>query len=256
MVEIRLDRLAVHLLGQQGQQMVLPLAMHDLVGQGADRLPAALRVYPSGGEQDVQMGVVVSGATIGLQDDNRSDGQRGPGTGFEDVAEAVVSGLHQAAEQFGVAVELVSEEVRHRQDVMAVRDVRQEPSADERSPVIGIHLGTRQAEARLAGEGEAARFAARAAAILDEAHFLGVAAREHLLHDVLILVSGIAGISLFEFVPVVPKDLLERSFVNPFHGAPSTQLRTTIAGSGPSFQRDLGVRFAPPQSHYGRSMRA
>jgi len=217
-VEVRLDRFPAQLLGQQGQQMILPFAVHDFVGQGADRFPAALRVDPAGGEQDVQMGVVVSGAAVGLQHDDGSDGQRGPGTGFHDVAQAVVSDLHEAAEQCGVAVEVFPEKLRHGEDLMAVRHVRQQSLADELGPVIGRDLGAGQAKARFAGEGDPAGFPTGAAAVLDIAHFLGVAAREHLLDDFVVLVPGIAGIGLSELVPVVPKDLLERGFVNPFHG--------------------------------------
>ena len=152
-VQIGLERLGVSFLGQQSQQMVLPFAVQDFVGEGADRFPAALRVHAPGGEQDVQRGVVAAGAPVGLQDDDGPDGQRNPGTGVQDIAQAVVSDLPEAAEQRGASVEVAPEELRHGENFRAVGDVRQEPSADELGPVVGIDLGTGQAKARLAGEG-------------------------------------------------------------------------------------------------------
>lgn len=222
MVDICEARCGAQFLCEQGPPMVQPLAVHAFVRAVGSRFPSALWVHAPAGEQDVQMGVVSTGSTAGLQNDDGPYGQWGPGTGLDDVEEAVVPGLHEAVEQIGISVEVAPEEIRHGEDFMSVRDLQEEPSADEIRPAVRIHLGARQAEAGLAGEGDSAGFSARAAAILDKSHFLGITAIEHLLDDLIVLVTIIGWIGLFELGPVIPKDLLECSLINPFHGDPQT----------------------------------
>jgi hypothetical protein len=53
--------------------------------------------------------------------------------------------------------------------------------------------------------------------------------------------------------PVIPKDLLECSLINPFHDDPQTPSRTTITYRGQPFQGDLEVR--SPRIYWGRPMR-
>jgi hypothetical protein len=218
--------------------MILPFAVHEFVGDVGDWLPSALGIYSPGGEQDVQMGVVLTGSATGLQDDNGPYGELGPGTGLEDVEEAVVPGLHEVVEQIRISVEVTPEEISHREDFMSVRDLRDQSSADEIRPAVGIDLGAGQAEARLAGKGDSAGFSTRAAPILDKSHFLGIAAIEHFLDDLVIILRVITWMGLFELGPVITKDLLECGLINTFHGYPWTPLRTTIAFLGQPFQRD------------------
>ena len=108
------------------------------------------------------------------------------------------------------------EEIGDSQDNVAIGDPREEASADEIAPAVGIDFGAGEAEARFTGKGNAACFAARQAAILGKAHGVGIATVEHFLDNLVEILSGVAGIGSLKGCPVFAKDALERGFVNMF----------------------------------------
>ena len=94
-VDIRLDVWVVDLLAEHGEQVVLPRAMQQIEGNKANLLPEPLGIQAACGYQDVQMRVVVSGTSVGLEDDDGPDVEVAVRTGPEDIAQAGMPGAHQ-----------------------------------------------------------------------------------------------------------------------------------------------------------------
>ena len=207
------------------QKMILPLFVHHLVGDIRDRLPLAAWVNSSGGHQDMQVGVVMAGASGGLEHDDVSDVEVEACAGFENIFETGMPGPHERTEPFGVTKEPEPKTFRHGQYDMAIGDTGQQASADEVGPSVGVSLGAGKTEAGFAGKGYASYFAAVAASVLDKAHLFGVAAVEHFLDGVVIIGTVKFGMGLLKRIPVIAENLLECVFVNAFHGC---SLRTTV----------------------------
>ena len=172
------------------------------------------------------MRVVMAGSASSLENDDVSDIEFHSDASVENVFETGVSCPHKRAEQFGVTIKPGSKELRHGQDHMAVSDTRKETPSDEVGPLVSIDLGTRQAKAGFAGEGNAAYFSTVAASVLNKAHLFGIAAVEHFLDSVIVVGTVKAWTELLKRIPVIVENLLECAFVNAFHGC---SLRTTIA---------------------------
>jgi hypothetical protein len=173
----------------------------------------------------MQMRVVMAGSASSLENDDVSDIEFHSDASVENVFETGVSCPHKRAEQFWIMTKPCSEELRHGQDHMAVSDTRKETPSDEVGPSVSIDLGTRQAKAGFAGEGNAAYLATVAASVLNKAHLFGIAAVEHFLDSVVVVGTVKAWTKLFKRIPMVVEYLLEYVFVNAFH---SCSLRTTI----------------------------
>jgi len=171
------------------------------------------------------MRVVMTGASGGLENNNVSNIEFYAGTGVENVFEAGIACSHKRAEQFRITIKPGSKELRHGQDHMAVSDTRKETPSDEVGPLVSIDLGTRQAKAGFAGEGDAAGFPTRWATVLYKAHLFRVPAVQHFLHSVVVVGTVKAWTKLFKRIPIVVENLLKRVFVNAFH---SCSVRTTI----------------------------
>ena len=167
----------------------------------------------------------MAGSTGGLEDDNISNIELDAGAGVENVFETGITCPHERTEQRRVAKEPGSKELRHGQDHMAVSDTRKETPSDEIGPSVGIDLGTRQAKAGFAGEGNAAYFSTVAASVLNKAHLFGIAAVEHFLDSVVVVGTVKAWTKLFKRIPMIVENLFERVFVNAFH---SCSLQTII----------------------------
>lgn len=99
---------------------------------------------------------------------------------------------------------------------MAIDDPWEETTADEIDPAVGIAFGAGEAEARFTGKSDTASFAAGEATILGKAHGVGITTVEHFLDNLVIILSGVAGIGGLEGCPVFAKDAFERGFVNMF----------------------------------------
>lgn len=207
------------------QQMILPLFVHQFVWDIRDWFPLAAWVDASCGHQDMQVGVVMAGASGGLKHDDVSDVQLHPGAGLENIFEAGMSGPHEGTEPFGVTKEPEPKRFGHGQDDMAIGNPGQQASADEIRPSVSISLGTGQAEAGFAGKGDASFFAAMAASELDKAHLVRISTVQHFLDGIIVVRTVKFGMRLLKRIPVIIKNLLECVFVNAFHGC---SLRTTI----------------------------
>ena len=214
-----------NIVSEHGQEMVLPFSVHHAERDVSDILPLFSRINSSGGHQDMKVGVVMAGSSGGLQNDDVSDVELNAGAGGENVFETGMSSPHQRTEQFGIAIKPLSQGFRHGQDHMAVSDTGQEASSDEVGPSVGIDLGTREAKAGFAGEGNAACFSTGAASVLNKAHLLGIATVKHFLDGVVVIRAIKSWLSQLKCIPMMVENLLECVFVNAFHGC---SLRTTI----------------------------
>ena len=101
-------------------------------------------------------------------------------------------------------------------------------AADEVSPSVCIDLSTGKTKAGFAGKSDTSCFSAVAASVLDESHLFRVAAVQHFLNGVIVIRAVKAWMFFLKRIPMIVKDILERVFVNAFHG---WSLRTTIAKS-------------------------
>jgi len=206
----------------------LPLFVHHLIGNIRNRPPLAAGVDSSCGHQDMQVGVVMAGASGSLQHDDGSDVQVDTGAGLENILEAGMSGPHEGTEPLGVAKEPEAKRFRHGQHDMAIGDPGQQASADEVGPSVGVSLGTGQAEAGFAGKSDASYLAAVTASVLDKAHLFGVAAVKHFLDGIVVIRTVKVRIGLLKRIPMIVENLFECVFINAFHGC---SLRTTITES-------------------------
>ncbi len=207
------------------QEMVLPFSVHHLIGDIRNAFPLFQWIKSSGGHEDMKMGVVMAGSSGGLEDNNISHIELDAGAGVENVFETLISCPHEGTEQFGITIKPGSQELGHGQDHMAVSDTRKETPSDEVGPSVGIDLGAREAKAGLAGEGNAAYFSTGAASVLNKAHLFRIAAVEHFLDGVVVIRAVKSWMVLLKRTPMIVENLLERVFVNTFHGC---SLRTTI----------------------------
>ena len=224
-VDVSFDDRIGNIVPEHFQEMVLPFSVHHVERDVGDILPLFQRINSSCGHEDMKVGVVMAGSPCGLENDDVSDVEFDAGAGVENIFEAGVSCSHKRAEQCGITIKPYSQRFGHGQNHMAVSDTRKETPPDEIGPAVGIDLGTRQAKAGFAGESNPAYFSTVAASILNKAHFFGIATVKHFLDGVIVIRAVKSWMSLLKRIPMVVENLLERVFVNAFHGC---SLRTTI----------------------------
>jgi hypothetical protein len=81
---------------------------------------------------------------------------------------------------------------------------------DLSDPIVDIDFGASSAQRRPTTHGDAmGALSTVQTAILDIAHLVGIAAREHLAHKPIVVAGIVARIDVFEPLPVLDKDLLE-----------------------------------------------
>ena len=138
LVNVLFDAGVGDVLFEHVQKMVLPFAVDQVEGDIRDTLPAVFRGNAPLGEQDVQMGVVDSRSSGGLQDDDGTDVELDPFcAGFQDIEQASMSGPHERGKQgVRVAVEPEAERVGNRQNDVAVDDAGKQATADEVHPLV------------------------------------------------------------------------------------------------------------------------
>ncbi len=237
-VDVSFDGRIGNIVSKHFQEVVLPFSVHHVVRDIGDILPLFQRINSSCGHEDMKMGIVMAGTTCGLENNDVSDVELYAGASVENIFETGTTCPHERTEQFGVTIKPGSKELRHGQDHMAVSDARKETPSDEVGPLVSIDLGTRQAKAGFAGEGNAAYFSTVAASVLNKAHLFGIAAVEHFLDSVVVVGTVKAWTKLFKRIPMTVENLLECVFVNTFHGC---SLQTTI----PKLTKQVEERIIP-----------
>ena len=224
-VDVFFDSRVIDIVPQHVEQMILPFTVHHVVRNIRDIFPLFHRINSTGGHEYMKMGVVMSGPSGGLENDNVSDVEFNTGTGLENIFETGITCSHERTEQCGIVVKPCSQELRHSQHHMSISYSWQKPSADEVGPSVGISLCTGKTETGFAGESDTSYFSAVATSVLDKAHLFGIAAVKHFLHGIIVIGNVKAWTELLKRIPVVIENLLKRIFVNAFHGR---SLRTTI----------------------------
>jgi len=224
-VDISFNGWVGNLLPEHFQEMILPFSVHHLKRNIRDTFPLFLRANSTCGHKNMQMRVVMAGSSCGLKNDNVSNVEFCAGAGLENIFETGVACPHEVAQQCGIAIKPFMEEIRHCQHDVPITDSRQQASADEVCPSVGIDFSAGKAEAGFAGKGDTACFSTVAAAVLYKAHFSRIAAIKHFLDGIVIIGTVKFGMRLLKRIPVVVENLLERVFVDAFHGC---SLRTTI----------------------------
>ena len=217
-----------NIFSEHFQNMVLPFSVHHVIRNIRDILPLLQWVKPTCGHEDMQMGVVMSGASGGLENDNISDIEFDAGAGVEDIFETGITCSHEWTEQSWITVKPYSQEFRHGQYDMTISYAGQQPSSDEVGPSVGISLCTGKAKAGFAGKGNASCFSTVAASVLYKAHLFRIAAVQHFLDSFVVIGTIKAWTKLLKRIPMVIANLLECFFINAFHGC---SLRTTIVES-------------------------
>ena len=102
-------------------------------------------IAPTGGEQ-MQMGVVLSGASMGVEDYNIAPFERLTFDGAVEIIEALHPAAHEGAQDDrGILVEDRTEHRGDREDDVTIDHPRVQHFADLTDPVIRIDLGTPQA---------------------------------------------------------------------------------------------------------------
>ena len=84
--------------------MVLPFSVHHLERDVGDILPLFQWINSSCGHEDMKMGVVMSGTSCGLENDNISNIELDAGAGVEHIFEVGMACPHEGAEQFGITI--------------------------------------------------------------------------------------------------------------------------------------------------------
>jgi len=217
-----------NVLPEHFQQMVLPFSVHHIVWDVTNRFPFAFFIKSSCGHEDMKVGVVMSGASGSLQDDNVTYIEFFyPCTGLENIFDTGMSCPHKRAEQFWVAKEPDTKKFGHGQDYMSISYDRQQSSSDEVRPSINIDLCAGKTEAGLTGESNTACLSTVAAAVLHKAHLFGITAVKHFLDCFGVVRAIKMWGNLSEGIPVIMKYLFECVFFDAFHGC---FLRTKIIG--------------------------
>lgn len=215
-----------NVLPEHFQEMVLPFSVHHIIWDVTNRFPFAFFIKSSCGHEDMKVGVVMSGASGGLQDDNVTDVEFFyPCAGLENILDTGMSCPHERAEQFWITKEPDTKELRYSQDYMSISYAWQQSSSDEVSPSVSIDLCTGKAEAGLTGESNPACLSTVAATVLHKAHLFGITAVKHFLDCFGVVWAIKAWLKLSKGIPLIIEYLLECIFVDAFHGR---SLRTTI----------------------------
>jgi len=179
----------------------------------------------------MKVGVVMSGASGGLQDDNVTDVEFFyPCAGLENIFDTGMSCPHEWAEQFWITKEPDTKELRYSQDYMSISYAWQQSSSDEVSPSVSIDLCTGKAEAGLTGESNPACLSTVAATVLHKAHLFGITAVKHFLDCFGVVRAIKAWLKLSKGIPVIIEYLLECVFVDAFHGHSLRKKIAELAG--------------------------
>lgn len=223
------DRIG-NVFSEHFKEMVLPLSVHHVIWDIGDILPLFQWIKPPCGHEDMKVGIVMTGSSGGLENDDVSHVEFDAGAGVENIFETGISYSHERAEQFGIAVKPYSQELRHGQYDMTISYAGQEPPADEVGPSVGIALGTGKTEAGFAGESDTPHLSALTASVLNKAHLAGITAVEHFPDGIVVAGTIKLWMGLLKRIPMIVENQLKRVFVNAFHGCSLRTIITELVG--------------------------
>ena len=230
-VDVFFNVRVANVLPEHLQEMVLPFSVHHIVWDVANRFPFTFFIKSSCGHEDMKVGVVMSGASRCLQDDNATDVEFFyPCTGLENIFDTGMSCPHKWAKQFFLTKEPDTKELRYSQDYMSISYAWQQSSSDEVSPSVSVELCTGKAETGLAGESNPACLSTVAATVLHKAHLFWITAVKHFLDCFGVVWAVKAWLELSKGIPVIVEYLLECVFVDAFHGRSLRAKITELAG--------------------------
>src|SRR6266581_7529108 len=132
-----------------------------------------------------------------------------------DLARKSVQALHPASHQRahqhrGVLVEDRAKHRRDRQDDVPIDHALVQDLAHLADPVVHGDFGATQTQRRFtAHRYQVLALSALLASVFDVAHLLGVAAAEHLSHQVIVVGRLVTRVGALKRFPVIEKDLLE-----------------------------------------------
>jgi len=163
------------------------------------------------GANDVQMGVVLTIAAMGLHHHGVATCERPTTETTKDSIETAHATWHEGTQQYVcVAIKACPSHRRHGQDNVAIDHALMQHLADLSDPIVDRDFGASQTERGLATHGdEVLPLATRRTMILDIPHLVGMATVEHLVYETVIVAGMVARVDVFEAIPVIDKDLCE-----------------------------------------------
>src|SRR5712691_4427991 len=192
--------------------MPLPLAPQKRIGQVLEMFPALfLGIIPSPGGEQMQMGMVLPIAPMGVEHCDGATPERFAPDRAIEIIEALRPTAHECVQyHLGVVVKGRTEHRRHRQDNVPIDHPLVKDPAHLADPVVHGDFGAPQAQRRLtAHRHQVLALATVQAAVRDIAYFFRVAARQHLGHQAIVVCRLVVRMGLLKRLPVVSKDLLE-----------------------------------------------
>src|SRR4029434_27686 len=138
----------------------------------------ALRIPSSTRGNDMQMGVVLAVAAMGLDDHDIAPFERLATETAPDIIQAPDPTAYKRTQHvFGTLIKRVSQHCRHSQDDMAIDDTLMQHRADLTHPVVDIHCRAAEAQRRFTTHRDPmGPFPTPQTAVLNIAHLVGIAA--------------------------------------------------------------------------------
>src|SRR5438876_1258175 len=211
-IDQTLHRIRLKRLAKRVHQVPLPLVTQELVRQKTPMLPALRRriIATTGGDQ-VQVRVVLTVTPVCMDHGDVAPPERlAPDLAIKSV-QALHPASHQRAHQHrGVLVKDRAKHRRDREDDVPIDHTLVQDLAHLAHPGVHGDFGTPQAQRRFAAHCHPmGALATLQAAVLDIAHLVRVATRQHLGHEAIVVGGLIPRMGALKRVPALGKDLLE-----------------------------------------------
>ena len=144
------DRVSLQRLAHHAQQVPLPCATQEIVGQVLEMLPTrSLGIIAPTGGQHMQGRVVLPITPMRVEHPNIAPSERLAPDGAIEIIQALRPAAHERAQyDRRVLVEGRTEHRRHRQDDVAIDHPRVEHSTHLAHPVVHVDFGAPQAQGR------------------------------------------------------------------------------------------------------------
>src|SRR5712691_2731030 len=172
---------------------------------------AGLAIPSTTGGNDMQMGMVMTIASMGVDHHNISTPERlTPGL-TKEIIQACNATSHESTQQDrGVSIEGGAQHGGYSQDDMSIDHPLVEDLAHLAHPIVNVDFGAPQAQRRFtAHRHPMGALSTLQAAVFDIAHLRRVTTLEHLGHKAIVVGRLVAWMGVYKLVPVLGKDLLE-----------------------------------------------